>query len=1186
MKDQNEINLEEISECSESNLIESASALFEHQDQVSLENDVVDGLFLEKEDLSVEIDTSTSTESIQETSRAQPAPEESTETFSKGTHSQSSLLSDSSDQDSLVEPVESGDTFSGRPLSHFGDSGPVEIVESTTVEMVCDEAQSVTVSPTSLSNDLANLAVGPIPTSSEPSSTVPSTFMIAVGALSILAVRSPTAVRDQIPEFVDTLHSSQESVDTGISSLTRDSSLVTSSRPTTPAPPTASYKFVSPALLPPLQTRQGSWTASSTPSKLVSPQAMRLAEDIRSKIVGVCMTYADSNECEGPRVAAPERVAMSDQVQAAMHTFVVAAQLHLAQFVCPEKGVCDKKKITMGKDCIFSWVSFCAGFPAPSVVKFIDLPRYIEPEIIGLANMFAEDSNFTSSYQATLFLNHLYGPATNGPMISSGPFRSLSVLQVSFVRVYLEPPEELVQWSVEIGAISMDEVPEYFGKEILSYYNSPLDPKFVAAFLTSPSVFTSSDITSLASRFHIPNISKSSPHRDIIRFRSELTSNPAIFSLRGLEDRLSIVKHHSWLAVIVNLFKPLVSSKDWQAFEDYGLAEQRKYLAEIAHALCNSEAMWHVNWVSAPDAIIAWAYDSFRLYNMFEKNPPLFNYGQMRQQILSALHWMSRDPGHRQYVYSQLSGLASSTVLRLRQGSSFEFGPADGPGKTLPLLGPATAENPRVRMTVLQGFRYENSLPRPVHTPTTSSAIPMYGQTCDDSDASQTTNDSHWPNDNSVVTHATFSPSAYVKVATKTQIPPRMGAWAATQDRLDQYMTKPYRCRWVFTLFKNDELLGGTNTIANSFRATDEYYERTDWDRDSFEIDRAFHNMYMYTRVARVRAGHVLLVLNPHQFFANAVERLRREDYSISDYSKCSRAHIYVDEVKGSELIYRMLLPAPTENMVTDDHLAYWPVENLQHTNPLFKHGIFVVRDPETFLNFHHFHFNRRLPAPPLEPSVSSGVTDTDNSVAPEPMAVPVPVVTPAVAPANPVNTPVATPPKKRPRSHHGHDALPPAPPPGEKAEVLPAPNPPVAVENESNKRTRVEGLELERLEKERLESPPNWVHASDPKRNFNKLACLNMTIPARPVVNTPRLCMTDWAAALQLSTCACQRGPDDCNNIHWTRLTEGTISYESIRYQVVHHFHKKPEMVVTCLAAVEAVLDYFPREKVPQSPA
>eukprot|EP01034_Spumella_vulgaris_P032728 gene32728-40395_t len=104
--------------------------------------------------------------------------------------------------------------------------------------------------------------------------------------------------------------------------------------------------------------------------------------------------------------------------------------------------------------------------------------------------------------------------------------------------------------------------------------------------------------------------------------------------------------------------------------------------------------------------------------------------------------------------------------------------------------------------------------------------------------------------------------------------------------------------------------------------------------------------------------------------------------------------------------------------------------------------------------------------------------------------------------------------------------------------------------------------------------------------RNFNRLAELKMTIPMRPNIHTPIVCLNSWAyeslGDQQDGEEEAWRGDctvPNCPKLHAEDLHPGMVSYESIRFQAAFFWNNKPNAVKTLLELVETQKNRFPPE-------
>jgi hypothetical protein len=104
--------------------------------------------------------------------------------------------------------------------------------------------------------------------------------------------------------------------------------------------------------------------------------------------------------------------------------------------------------------------------------------------------------------------------------------------------------------------------------------------------------------------------------------------------------------------------------------------------------------------------------------------------------------------------------------------------------------------------------------------------------------------------------------------------------------------------------------------------------------------------------------------------------------------------------------------------------------------------------------------------------------------------------------------------------------------------------------------------------------------------KTYSQLAVLQITIPSPPTIDTPRICMHNWAHRYrhflpheQGESWVGECNKVGCKNVHVDHMHPGLITYESIRFQVVNHYSNKPVVVKALLALVEQQTTMFSPE-------
>eukprot|EP01034_Spumella_vulgaris_P030502 gene30502-37730_t len=969
----------------------------------------------------------------------------------------------------------------------------------------------------------------------------------------------------------------------------------------------------------------GSGWSSSSPRRMTAGTSEDIINTLRSSILEVCR--ADDNSVE-PN---PEKVGDCPKVQKAIHALVVAAELDRGQFTQVLVHGKARKNVTLPTRAV-SWMVFTGAFPSPSVINRLDMSLYSPKQVTALANIFCDDTDFSIGDDAATaiptveraqeFLSHLFA-GKEGADSKARSFSSLSILEMSPIRLCWEPPEVIQEWVKKHHIFAADEMGAFENPD-LSFYRSDVSypmfvshklwdaqrvitrlgelaqpdnfhPAIINAMLAHPHRFEDQDLVDFADRFRLGPVRLESACNDMQHVARVLFDVPAIFSIQCLTaPGKLLVKHDHWVPLIMERLNGFKSSREILRFMALSTSDQQQTLAEHVHNCWLFEGhMWTIKWASLKSHYVAWAHASFRLYNMFETNvTSSFEVDKMRQQILSALLLNTRldEKVKLQRVADQLDLLRPCGLhepLPLRAGSSWEFGPCDGQRYdiTQPLLGPATESCRRVRMDWATGNRYlmdstaeqrpyQSTIPRATHLA---------------------------PSANGLVQ----TPLLQVQSRNPVHHVPHVDWALRALGDANAYLKRADDSRVAFTVDPTAGLDRRLSAVFNSLRTTSEYKSTAPSAQPN--SDAEFRGVYKYIRGNEIGPGQVILLVDAFSFIERAATAgLAPFDFPLSAYSSSPiRAHAYVDELSEEGVLScRTLFVKPvnglsqTELTSVSDQQGIWPPEDKSWNVKLPANcGFFAIRHLRDFMRCLHPHFDMRGPpvevAPPLDEFqklLQDLQPEPPPTRAPSPSAQ-VPPARPAAATFQPPRQSQAHQPektggtKKAKRARDGASS------------VQLEPVRPLETANDAKRqrqsfqkaRSATPATPTKSTTSSAKEKNPAYPHGSVlelGERKFNRLMTeLQLTIPVRPTVHTPLLCLNSWAASRTEQTASVQPWRANCNvpgcfKLHVEGLSPGVVSYESVRFQIVYFNMNKSAAVADLLDLVDTEGSLFPPEK------
>eukprot|EP01034_Spumella_vulgaris_P022118 gene22118-28221_t len=611
------------------------------------------------------------------------------------------------------------------------------------------------------------------------------------------------------------------------------------------------------------------------------------------------------------------------------------------------------------------------------------------------------------------------------------------------------------------------------------------------------------------------------------------------------------------------------STREVSAFIASTIEIQRIQLAEHVHEnLCQEGSYWEVKWSKLDQKLITWIHSSFRLFNMFKVNAKAPETYLMRQQIICTLLAKTRSDEHTNLrrLKDQLALLPADfrEELTLRPGSSWRYGPADGRCKdsTRQAPGPATVSNPRMRMDFAQGKEFmENVQPPRLATPA-ARVNPFLAR------------------------QEGFGlvGTSLVKVNSKNPAHREAPVHWALQDlgSASEYTKTAANDKDAFRCLHFKDLNRQDNAIVNSMRSMALFSSKTATTND--ESDTLFRRMYEHT--TKLEKGMVVMLLDTFGFYHRAVAANLTSRFPLSAFSHSPIcAHLFVDGISDTnEVAFRILLSrpwkqlSPQETQLYKDEQSIWPPEDTPRKlllPPNCAYGAFIIKDKQTFMFSNHPMFDQSEPPPrPAE------------TIAPPPAVTlvlpPRPTDSREVQAATQVlmehQSKVASGANKKNQ-----------PPQGRMVQHNAAPD---------SKRQRIEAEVAHRQSEPAAVAPAcleaaapvdkDCVLSLPPRNNYNKLAVLQITLPGPPNKGGRCVCLRNWVHLNQKSL---NHAPQDqswledctkpgCRRLHGDELRMGMVSYESIRYQIVHFHFNRPDHVRSLLDLVEQKNHLFAPEE------
>jgi hypothetical protein len=379
-----------------------------------------------------------------------------------------------------------------------------------------------------------------------------------------------------------------------------------------------------------------------------------------------------------------------------------------------------------------------------------------------------------------------------------------------------------------------------------------------------------------------------------------------------------------------------------------------------------------------------------------------------------------------------------------------------------------------------------------------------------------------------------------------------------------EYMNPPRHVKSFFMLKVVEGLAAGCSAVHNSLRISDEYNPTAGYDRD--DIDSTFERAYEYRRVKRFESGIALLVLNPYMFFEECVQRGERGDFPLCRFSHSEFHHIYVMSVDFSNktMVCRMLLNAGTSAA----QATVFPKLDTDFTISLPSRGAFMVTSGRVFSALRFLESWAQISASSSDQSTPTTVTalPQGDSVSAEDRDIPTSKKT-----------------RRRPRRKSASSRNLP-----EDLESLDSDEDYEDDSTNAGKRSRTSITEEEPTSgSERNPSLPplrRVFESMSKERRFNRLEKAGVSVPPMPTVDTPCLCLINWAycnGAKSTKDQDCDKMTDGtCMRLHRKNLTPGLISYESVRYQIGYFYCSYPDIVRELLDLVEKEKVFFPHEE------